>query len=1062
MEASGEEAALSALRQVVGPQASNDELRELLLKVNGDVDAAALNYVQDKSTPQTTLSVETQALDSLKDLLGEDVEKETMLELLKRSNFDVSAAIDLFFCEKAQAHISIEDSNAATSTEVSTQSPPPPPPAATQAHDPHKFHANEEYEVEITDGDLKWKIGNVLGRIVVQDVTAGGAAHRANIQKADVLIECSGNPVKENNVGPIVTRLSKEVVTVPVKLRFRRADHTNAHEEKKDVPTPPSSEVSMERPVVEKYGIEIFESALDTMRQAASDSEKYSSDLLLQYYVWSEGNVPLAMDQLFQPVPLLPNFSNVVGHEWFSDDGTVNYANPDWPLYDVSFPTGPMGITVENIHERTIVVNVKDGTSAARGNVTVDSWLVAINGECITHLTHRETLHRIHTLPRPLLLSFCVTPGPWLPALKQNMEVNIRHIQSANPSERHELYVSDEDRTSFKRFERKLTWALKCLPSVACNVLLNAAENEAYVVPADLKYTPAEPTGQPCAARQALQAKLRNLNSQVDKGEHDVVGLLRGLTKLSLWSIQLTKTDAEHAEHAWWIFHLVLDVFENGSVMEKSATWDAIVDGLKAVSEALSTPDYVRVLPALIARLSFYSSPSSRIIPLVLLPLAYPRVEGDMAVQLRGLFERLTLDDAPLVRRAAVYSLSELAVAIGSKSIAWAVTSLEKLCSDHSDLVRLYAVKAIAALGPVVAPLDEASLRLVRCQLMPLVNSFVTDSDWQVRHQTVEMIPSLLAVLGSDLTDVLVDHFVELGRDPNMEVRIAAARTAFALCEALNTSIDQHVEDGQERPLHAKVQSSILPAFFSLSRDPTASVRRAVATSLGSAISILGASQANLLETMIKQLIGDKDTMTGQYVVEQLAHASEHLSESLEKLLVSHVEKIAKARQWRLRLLAVESVQKWSRPSVPPTLVVLTLSLLEDSVCQVRLSAVSALVRITELSGSEWLASTGLAPVLNLLDQSFQLQLAGLEALRLLANGHLMAAAQLDLVVDLLIVKATKSKTDSIRVKADAILDTLSESGQVARAKIEEAKASAEEAAPASVESPERVAPEQH
>ncbi|RHY35019.1 hypothetical protein DYB32_000507 [Aphanomyces invadans] len=969
-------AALASLREIVGPEASDEVLNALLLRVGDDVTRAAEHYFGDEpmidaatttvaplSIPSAAVpSYDQYAIEALKELLNNSATDEELRDLLTRS------------------------------------------------------HGNE-YEVELTDGALKWTIGNVLGRIVVQDVVVGGAAHKANIQKADVLIACSGHVIKESNVAPIVTRLSKEVVNVPVLLRFRRADHTHSGHHVVPVEAPPVASTV-------QYGIHIMANALETMRQAASDVNKYSPDLLLQHYVWSEGNVALAMDQLMHPIPLFPNFDRVVGYEWYANDGKVNHADPSWPLYDATFPAGPMGITVENVHERTIIVNVKDGASGSRANVTVDSWLIAINGECITHLTHHEALNRIRHLPRPLLLTFCVTPAPWLPALKQMMGVNVRMVQ---PNDRHELVISDDDRTSFGRFQRKLLGALRIFPSVTCEILHLAGQNPAY--DDDVEYIPdldGTETKDGAAARRALISMIHGMGMHADKGESVVLNLVRGLTVLGLWCVRHHSDTADPTQdHLWWILHLVLDVFENGSVMEKSSTW--------VLGAALSPTAFLRTFPPLVARLSLYSSPSSRIIPLALMPLVYSRVDGDLRVQFRGLFDRLTMDDAPLVRRAAAYILPTLARAVGPESISWVVLLIEKMCADHSDLVRLYAVQAIAELADSVNAVDDAARRLVRCELVPRVNAFVTDTDWQIRHQTVTLIPQFISVLGIDFADVLIDHFVELSSDANMEVRIAAAKASIPISMALSADLAPlqnaldalALTEGETKSsptwMHAKVPLSILPAFESMSRDTCASVRRAVAASLTDAMSMLGSNRGDVLEPMIKQLLADKDSVVAQSVVEQLMAASMHLSGDLEALVVTNVEKLSKLRPWRSRLLAVESIQKWAK-SPPPSLVMIALGLLHDAVCQVRLGAVNALVHLTASCGPAWFQSTGLAPVVSLLDQSYQLQLTGLHACMALARQHLLDASVLDPLFDHVVIAATTSRTSNIRFKAVEVL----------------------------------------
>ncbi len=99
------------------------------------------------------------------------------------------------------------------------------------------------------------------------------------------------------------------------------------------------------------YGLEAVENAVAAMREMISTSD-VSIDVLLHFLLWSDGNVSLALDRFLQPQSLLPDFNRIVGYEWYSDEnGKLNQHHPDWPMYDASFPPGPMGITVENIHE---------------------------------------------------------------------------------------------------------------------------------------------------------------------------------------------------------------------------------------------------------------------------------------------------------------------------------------------------------------------------------------------------------------------------------------------------------------------------------------------------------------------------------------------------------------------------------------------------------------------------------------------------------------------------------------------------------------------------------------
>ncbi|OQS03508.1 hypothetical protein THRCLA_04181, partial [Thraustotheca clavata] len=956
-------ASLEKLRELTGGTVPDDKLQALLVEAHGNESLAAQLYFDrvgsekdDESmgvTEESTSDVddedmgqESNEVNLLHELLGGAASDEEMKELLTKCNNDVNAAAEMFFNNASKAEM---------------------PPIQL---------VNGEYEVEITDGKMQWTIGNVLGRIVVQEVIPGGSAHRAHIQKSDVLIECSHHPIKENNCQGVITRLSKENVSVPVQLRFRRSEHgvEATSEQQKRIPTkivpgtslftqgiPAPAPKTTEKPAPAiDYGLQVLDKALESMNDAIPNSDKVQ---LLQYLLWSDGNIDLAIDRYLQPQSQLPDFAHICGYEWFSNTGTLEPFNKDWPMYDASFPTGPMGITVENIHERTIVVNVKEGTSAARANVSTDSWLVAINGDCVTNLTHKETLHLIQTLPRPLILrqDFCCPPGTWLPALKKQLQRDSRVSQSHSVAgrneriERHEIFVPEEDRVSFKKFERKMLHIIPCFPDEVCDMLrrdlgrtpMPADESTPCIFDFGVLLTQEWRSNDPekilignaTGSRKFLMSGYSKLEDQPDKGEQVVLQTLNFIRQLALMCAtnipedialntvkELPSKDSPIQYAKWLLLELSLNIFEAAAVIEKSTTWDVVVESLKKIASDL--PDFVfqQTIPAMIARLSLYSSPSSRIVALALLPIVYKRVQGDMTVQLRGMYDRLLQDEAPLVRRAGAHVLPELALELGPNSSSWTLQMLDKISSDPSDLVRLYAVKAIAGCGDALPQIvAEDQLQLILCQLLPMINTLVVDSDWQVRTQIVTCLPELVAGIGPKFTDVMVDHYLGLTKDVNMEVRVAAAKTGFALCKVLvalasesegrrsstfvtppmdnlqRLSLDSSTLDDEcesDSPViakaYAKVTQSILPALFALSKDPCVSVRRAMASSVGLGVNLMGRTRGGQLLSTVSQLMMDKDMLVRQNIVEALSSQCACLPDDITSVLVSSIETLAK------------------------------------------------------------------------------------------------------------------------------------------------------------------------
>jgi hypothetical protein len=72
--------------------------------------------------------------------------------------------------------------------------------------------------------------------------------------------------------------------------------------------------------------------------------------------------------------------------------------------YEVSIAEGKIGMIVENLAERTVVVEVKNEGEAKKAGVKEDSVLVSVNGVSVEHLTHRETLSMITDSRRPMKL----------------------------------------------------------------------------------------------------------------------------------------------------------------------------------------------------------------------------------------------------------------------------------------------------------------------------------------------------------------------------------------------------------------------------------------------------------------------------------------------------------------------------------------------------------------------------------------------------------------------------------------------------------------------------------
>ncbi len=119
------------------------------------------------------------------------------------------------------------------------------------------------------------------------------------------------------------------------------------------------------------------------------------------------------------------------------------------------------------------------------------------------------------------------------------------------------------------------------LPSMACEIILDASQNPLYCVDPSVEYTveEAEDVGKKkggMEARKALFGAVNAIGAQAEKGELVAMSVLQGLAVLAHWCIRQLAEIPDNSpqwNQLWWTLHLVVDVFENSSVIEKSSSW---------------------------------------------------------------------------------------------------------------------------------------------------------------------------------------------------------------------------------------------------------------------------------------------------------------------------------------------------------------------------------------------------------------------------------------------------------------------------------------------------------
>ncbi|KAG7402324.1 hypothetical protein PHYBOEH_000032 [Phytophthora boehmeriae] len=952
------------------------------------------------------------------------------------------------------------------------------------------------YEVVMSNSNFRWQIGNVFGRAVVQQVQPGGPAALAGIQKSDVLLSFRETVLNEENCAAVVQQLSKERVLVPSALRFRRASDvqrssseingyaSNASSQPSNqTASPPrdsDGDVVMASadgqpaalgPVEPKYGLQFLCQAVGSMQDAVAGPSAVEVKALVDLLLNSEFSLDRAVNTFLTEDRVISDFRGIVGFDWDPEQRNPTVMGANKP-YAASIPAGPLGLTVENILERTIIVDIKSGGAAEKANVRRSSWLVAINGERITHLTHKETLRLIETATRPLQLQLVMVPSADYKALRRQLSMNIRQQKTERP-------IPEQDRMSFRVFQMKIHQAVLTFPKVVAKALFQYLSTEEYhpptmdteysnplerLLPAndawdaalleDIEAMEEERSGEMCAERRFLLNLFASIHDYDDKGESTVIRTIQFLGWLAVRTAQMKHildeeeptsiTDERvNSRHRYeLLLAVVLHVLESLSIIENHATWDVMVNALKMLIVSLTDDDVDKLLVPMFARLSISSSPTARIVPVALLSMVYPHVRGDVRVQLRGMLDRMCNDDNPLVRRAVTSVIGDLAAAGGAPVASWTVQLLEKSTADSHDIVRIFAVKGCITLATTLRQLlleDESiksseeveqALRLLYCQMVPMVNTYTSDTSWQVRLETARTLPAFCRAFGAEYTDVFVDHFVSMVGDPTVEVRRACADGSFLLGEALMDIASQQKlakPDTTSTPSELEVAAqikfvrSVLPATYALSTDVSVAVRLSLAQSVGRSLKFVSRDYYDELVPIFTQFLDEsQDATVRASLLEEMARYCDSGSETVAAMIFPAIQALRTSIQWRVRVKFVHCVAAWAEredgATLPSDFADACLELLGDAVNEVRVVVCEKLPSLGKSLGSDWIAEKCVPRVSWCLQSTFHGRLTGLLAVELLAP-ELERMDKLANVIETVLEQCT-SKTANLRFRA--------------------------------------------
>ncbi|KAL3918480.1 MAG: hypothetical protein SGILL_004214 [Bacillariaceae sp.] len=260
---------------------------------------------------------------------------------------------------------------------------------------------------------------------------------------------------------------------------------------------------------------------------------------------------------------------------------------------------------------------------------------------------------------------------------------------------------------------------------------------------------------------------------------------------------------------------------------------------------------------AVVHRLAASRSTSARITACSLGPVLWSHLDFPHQLQLRGVITRALHDVEVIVRKSTATVLHEIAeLVFDARCVAWLVLMCERAMTDPEPLLRSAAMTLTWHLAEHLpnAFLGDASkgsrylrrlpsredpifadVYLLQCKLLPVATRLAEDRAPQVRIAVSAQCDRLCDALGDHWSSVIIDVLVALLSDSDERVRSEAVFCVPRLADIVLLSSPPGVIPAGE----SSVLDALLPAAIKLQKDPSSSVRIALATAAGEMLTLL-------------------------------------------------------------------------------------------------------------------------------------------------------------------------------------------------------------------------------
>ncbi|KAG6884786.1 hypothetical protein C0992_005768 [Termitomyces sp. T32_za158] len=387
--------------------------------------------------------------------------------------------------------------------------------------------------------------------------------------------------------------------------------------------------------------------------------------------------------------------------------------------------------------------------------------------------------------------------------------------------------------------------------------------------------------------------------------------------------------------------HVLLGPLENLSSVEETLVRDKAAESITKIAAVLSQAQLEGYYIPLVKRLSSGEWFTSRTSSASLYSAVYARVSSTIQDELRTGFTALSIDDTPMVRRAAAKWLGPLLTHLSQNHLlSDGLHIYRRLQSDDQDSVRLLTIEDLIILAQRMSPAE------VKEQLLKQIRNSIVDKSWRVRYMAASHFNELAEAVGAELVrEELIGHYVQLLKDNEAEVRTAAAGQIPGFSKLLDKEV---------------VLARIVPCVRDLSQDSSQHVRAALASQISGLAPLLGSeSTIEHLLPLFLHLLKDDFPEVRLNIISKLETVNTVIGiELLSDSLLPAIVELAEDKSWRVRQAIIEYIpllaNQLGKPFFDEQLGNLCMSWLGDTVYSIREAATVNLKKLTEVFGVEW------------------------------------------------------------------------------------------------------------